>query len=212
MTFAAPQIVAAEPLLAGVRIAVARDEAFAFTYGASLDLLRAMGAELRFFSPLHDRHVPEADSLYLPGGYPELHHQALAQNSAMLDAIRAHHAAGKPLLAECGGMLYLLDSLTDVNGTRAELVGLLQGDAVMQTKLAALALQSVELPEGTLRGHTYHHSLTSTEWQPIARGLSPNGGRGAEAVYRQGRMTASYVHFYFPSNPAAVAALFVPGP
>jgi hypothetical protein len=119
----------------------------------------------------------------------------------MLHAIRAHHSAGKPLLAECGGMLYLLDSLTDVDGTRAELVGLLQGDAVMQKRLAALALQTVELPEGELRGHTYHHSLTSTEWQPIARGLSPNGGRGAEAVYRQGRMTASYVHFYFPSNP-----------
>ncbi|CRM06125.1 Cobyrinic acid A,C-diamide synthase [Pseudomonas sp. 24 E 13] len=171
-----------------------------------------MGAQLTFFSPLHDHALPDADSLYLPGGYPELHHLALAQNTAMLEAIRAHHAAGKPLLAECGGMLYLLDSLTDVDGNRAELLGLLQGDAVMQKKLAALALQSVELPEGTLRGHTYHHSLTSTECEPIARGLSPNGGRGAEAVYRQGRMTASYVHFYFPSNPAAVAALFAPGP
>ncbi len=129
----------------------------------------------------------------------------------MLAAIRAHHAAGKPLLAECGGMLYLLDSLTDVEGTRAELVGLLKGEAVMQKRLAALALQAVELPEGSLRGHTYHHSLTTTELTPIARGLSPNGGRGAEAVYREGRMTASYVHFYFPSNPVAVAALFAPG-
>jgi cobyrinic acid a,c-diamide synthase len=106
--------------------------------------------------------------------------------------------------------LYLLDSLTDVEGTRAELVGLLAGHAVMQKRLAALALQAVELPEGSLRGHTYHHSLTSTELEPIARGLSPNGGRGAEAVYREGRMTASYVHFYFPSNPSAVAALFAP--
>jgi cobyrinic acid a,c-diamide synthase len=87
---------------------------------------------------------------------------------------------------------------------------LLAGDAVMQKRLAALALQAVELPEGLLRGHTYHHSLTSTELEPIARGLSPNGGRGAEAVYREGRMTASYVHFYFPSNPTAVAALFAP--
>jgi len=135
---------------------------------------------------------------------------ALSRNTQMLNAIRAHHAAGKPLLAECGGMLYLLDSLTDVEGTRAELVGLLAGDAVMQKRLAALALQAVELPEGSLRGHTYHHSLTSTELEPIARGLSPNGGRGAEAVYREGRMTASYVHFYFPSNPSAVAALFAP--
>ncbi len=93
---------------------------------------------------------------------------------------------------------------------RAELLGLLRGDAVMQKRLAALALQAVDLPEGSLRGHTYHHSLTTTELTPIARGLSPNGGRGAEAVYREGRMTASYVHFYFPSNPAAIAALFAP--
>lgn len=208
--FAAPVPVAVEPLLAGVRIAVARDEAFAFTYGASLDLLRAMGAQLTFFSPVHDRALPCADSLYLPGGYPELHHLALADNASMLADIRAHHAAGKPLLAECGGMLYLLDALTDVQGQRAELAGLLKGEAVMQKRLAALALQAVELPEGSLRGHTYHHSLTSTELAPIARGQSPNGGRGAEAVYRCGRLTASYVHFYFPSNPQAVAALFKP--
>ncbi|MNE34120.1 Cobyrinic acid A,C-diamide synthase [compost metagenome] len=199
-----------EPLLDGVTIAVARDEAFAFTYGANLDLLRAMGAELAFFSPLHDVSLPQADSLYLPGGYPELHHRALAANSPMLAAIRAHHHAGKPLLAECGGMLYLLDALTDVAGERAELLGLLAGEAVMQKRLAALALQAVELPEGTLRGHTYHHSLTSTGLEPIARGQSPNGGRGAEAVYRCGRLTASYVHFYFASNPQASAALLCP--
>ena len=210
VTFAAPTVAAVQPLLAGVRIAIARDEAFAFTYGASLDLLRAMGAELVFFSPIHDRELPEADSLYLPGGYPELHHQALAANTTMLAAIRAHHAAGKPLLAECGGMLYLLDALTDVEGTRAQLLGLLSGEAVMQKRLAALALQAVDLPEGALRGHTYHHSLTSTELTPIARGESPNGGRGAEAVYREGRMTASYVHFYFPSNPTAIAILLHP--
>ena len=210
VTFAAPDLVPAEPLLEGVTIAVAHDEAFAFTYGASLDLLRAMGAELVFFSPIRDTVLPAADSLYLPGGYPELHHLALSQNTPMLNTIRQHHQAGKPLLAECGGMLYLLDALTDVDGQRAELVGLLAGEAVMQKRLAALALQTVALPEGELRGHTYHHSLTSTELQPIARGISPNGGRGAEAVYRDGRMTASYVHFYFPSNPQAVAALFKP--
>jgi len=210
VAFAAPEPSVVEPKLAGVRIAVARDEAFAFTYGANLDLLRAMGAELSFFSPIHDRELPEADSLYLPGGYPELHHHALAANAPMLAAIRAHHQAGKPLLAECGGMLYPLDALTDVAGERAELAGLLAGEATMQKRLAALALQAVELPEGTLRGHTYHHSLTSTELEPIARGQSPNGGRGAEAVYRIGRLTASYVHFYFPSNPDATAALLVP--
>lgn len=210
VTFAAPCAQHVAPLLDGVCIAVARDAAFAFVYDASLDVLRGMGAELVFFSPLHDARLPSCDSLYLPGGYPELHHQALAANASMLEDIRAHHAADKPLLAECGGMLYLLDALTDVEGARAQLLGLLPGEAVMQKRLAALALQTVELPEGVLRGHTYHHSLTSTELQPIARGVSPNGGRGAEAVYRQRRMTASYVHFYFPSNPAAVAALFAP--
>jgi len=208
--FAAPLARTVEPLLDGVRIAIARDEAFAFTYGASLDLLREMGAELSFFSPLHDAELPLCDSLYLPGGYPELHHLALARNRSLLDSVRAHHQAGKPLLAECGGMLYVLDALTDVEGQRAPLLGLLSGEAMMQKRLAALALQSVELPEGTLRGHTYHHSLTSTEHVPIARGISPNGGRGAEAVYRSGRLTASYVHFYFPSNPQAVAELFKP--
>ncbi|QHF04461.1 cobyrinate a,c-diamide synthase [Pseudomonas asturiensis] len=210
VTFTAPDPVEILPLLDGVRIAVARDEAFAFIYGASLDLLRNMGAELTFFSPIHDSHLPETDSLYLPGGYPELHHVELSANSTMLADIRAHHAAGKPVLAECGGMLYLLDALIDVEGVRARLVGLLAGEAAMQKRLAALALQSVELPEGELRGHTYHHSLTTTELKPIARGVSPNGGRGAEAVYRDGRLTASYVHFYFPSCPQAIAALFKP--
>ncbi len=210
VAFAQPDAVRHAALLAGVRIGVARDEAFAFAYGANLDLLREMGAELTFFSPLHDQHLPAVDSLYLPGGYPELHHLALAANVPMRQAIRAHHAQGRPVLAECGGMLYLLDALTDVAGVRAELLGLLPGEAVMQKRLAALALQDVALPEGNLRGHTYHHSLTTTALQPIARGLSPNGGRGAEAVYRCGRLTASYVHFYFPSNPDAAAALLRP--
>ena len=210
VSFDGPALPASLPSLAGVRIGVAQDEAFAFIYGANLDLLRAMGAQLEFFSPLHDSELPQVDSLYLPGGYPELHHHALAANTPMLDAIRAHHGAGKPLLAECGGMLYLLENLTDVTGERAALVGLLTGEAVMQKRLAALALQAVELPEGTLRGHTYHHSLTTSELEPIARGLSPNGGRGNEAVYRPGRMTGSSVHFPFPSEPHAAAALLRP--
>jgi len=101
--FAAPAEQTIEPLLAGVRIGVARDTSFAFLYQANLDLLRALGAELVFFSPLADAALPEVDSLYLPGGYPELHLQALAGNRPMLQAIREHHGAGKPILAECGG-------------------------------------------------------------------------------------------------------------
>ncbi len=201
---------ARETPLAGTRIGVARDAAFGFLYQANLDLLQALGAELRFFSPLADAGLPDADSLYLPGGYPELHLEALAANRPMAAAIGAHHAAGKPILAECGGMLYLLDALIDKHGRRAELVGLLPGEAQMQPRLAALAQQQVQLPEGSLRGHTYHHSTLTTALEPLARGECPNHRRTAEAVYRLGRLTASYIHFYLPSNPQAAAALFKP--
>lgn len=205
--FKPPTTVPLPLLLEGVRIAVARDQAFAFLYQANLDALREMGAELSFFSPLADKTLPPCDSLYLPGGYPELHHHRLAANVPMLRGIRDHHRAGKPLLAECGGMLYLLDGLTNVEGERAALLGVMPGEATMQKRLAALALQRVALRHGTLRGHTYHHSLTDTPWAPVTRGQSPNGGRGAEAVYQAGRLTASYVHFYFPSDPGLTAAL-----
>lgn len=198
------------PRLAGLRIAIAKDAAFSFLYRANLDVLRALGAELAFFSPLADNALPQADALYLPGGYPELHLDRLQSNQAMKAAIRTVHAQGRPVVAECGGMLYLLESLADRHGTRATMAGLLPGHATMQARLAALALQSVQLPEGTLRGHTFHHSRLETAAMPIARGSCPNHDHTAEAVYRLGRLTASYIHFYFASNPPAVAGLFAP--
>ena len=90
------------------------------------------------------------------------------------------------------------------------MVGLLPGKAVMQLRLAALALQEVRLPEGSLRGHTFHHSLLDTRLEPLAQGECPNYRRTSEAVFRDGRLTASYIHFYLPSNPQAAAALFRP--
>ena len=210
VTFAAPPAGPVAPRLAGVRIGVAFDASFAFIYQANLDLLEQMGATLTFFSPLTDETLPEVDSLYLPGGYPELHLQALAANRPMIDAIKAHQQAGKPLLAECGGMLYLLESLSDVAGERAQLAGLLPGHAQMQKRLVALALQSVELPEGVLRGHSYHHSRLDSALQPLVRGDCPNDKPVSEAVFRRERLTASYIHFYLPSNPPAAAALFRP--
>jgi cobyrinic acid a,c-diamide synthase len=210
ISFAPPCAVELPPLLRGVRIGVASDASFAFVYQANLDLLRALGAELRFFSPLSSAQLPVVDSLYLPGGYPELHLRALAGNRAVGEAIRTHHVAGKPILAECGGMLYLFDRLTDQAGACETMLGLLPGEAQMQKRLTALALQEVELPEGRLRGHTFHHSSLDSSLQPIVRGECPNYKRTAEAVYRQGRLTASYIHFYLPSNPVAAAALFKP--
>jgi len=207
---AAPQEATGAPLLAGVRVGVASDRAFSFIYRANLDTLRELGAEVVPFSPLADAEPPACDALWLPGGYPELHAATLSANASMGAAIRRHAAAGKPLLAECGGLLYLLDSLTDLDGRSHPMTGVLAGDARMQKRFAALGLQSVALPEGELRGHSFHYSQLATPLQPIARGANPNGGNTAEAVYRAGRVTASYIHHYFASNPVAVAALFAP--
>lgn len=107
-------------------------------------------------------------------------------------------------------MLYLLDRLTDQQGASGRMLGLLSGEATLQPRLIALALQEVELPEGRLRGHSFHHSALTSALAPIAQGECPNYRRTAEAVYRSGRLTASYIHFYLPSDPRAVAALFLP--
>lgn len=199
---------ATELPLQGCRIAIARDEAFCFIYQANLDTLRALGAELLFFSPLHDQSLPVCDAVWLPGGYPELHARRIATNEPMQLALLAHQSAGKPVLAECGGMMSLFETLATADGALHAGFGLLPGAALMQGTLAALGLQEVSLPEGSLRGHSFHYSRCETPLEAIARASSPNSGETAEAVYRVGRVTASYMHMYFPSNPAAVAALF----
>ena len=195
-------------ILHGQCIAVACDAAFCFVYPANLDVLRAAGAELAFFSPLAGDALPPCDAVWLPGGYPELHLDALSQRSGLHAALRAHVAAGKPLLAECGGLLFLLDELADADGNGAPMAGALRGRATMQTRLGGLGLQSVDLPEGALRGHTFHYARASIDAAPLAWSDNPNGGPSREAVYRDRRMTASFVHVYFPSNPAAAVRLF----
>ena len=198
------------PLLAGWRIAIARDAAFAFLYPANLEVLQGMGAELCFFSPLADSTLPSADAVYLPGGYPELHLETLAANQGMIDALRAHAEAGKVIYAECGGLLYLLETLTDAQGHGARMAGLLPGQAWMQPRLAALGLQSVTLDSGQLRGHTFHYSRLETPLQPVAQARQASNGEPGEAIYRHGSIQASYLHLYFPSNPEAAARLFLP--
>ena len=198
------------PLLRGKHIAIARDAAFCFLYPANLDLLREAGAELAFFSPLAGDALPVCDAVWLPGGYPELHLQALSQRQDLHSALRAHRDAGKPMLAECGGLLFALDRLADRDGQRATMAGLLPGEAALQPRLAALGLQGVELPEGSLRGHTFHYAKATVEATPLAQSTNPNGGPSSEAVYRERRFTASFVHFYFPSNAEAAVRLFLP--
>jgi len=195
------------PLLKGRRIAVAQDAAFSFIYPANLDCLRALGAEVLTFAPIQGQALPDCDALWLPGGYPELHVQAL-RDSPLFEGLSAHLTAGKPLLAECGGMLCLGESLTGAEGQVHAMAGLLPGQAQMQKRLAALGLQSIDWPEGRLRGHTFHYSTWETALTPIAQATNPNAGRAAEALYRQGSLRASYIHHYFPSNPEAIAAFF----
>ena len=207
--FTRPDPVAVLTLLSGARIGIARDSAFSFIYPANLELLIAMGATPVFFSPLADATLPDVDSLYLPGGYPELHLPALQANVAIKAALREHFQLGKPIYAECGGLLYLLESITDKTGLRADMVGLLPGHAVMQNRLQGLGYQSAPMPGGLLRSHTFHHSLIETPLVPVAQGLRLYNTSPGEAIYRLKGLTASYLHCYFASNPQAAAQLFL---
>jgi len=198
------------PLLAGKTIAIARDAAFMFLYPANLDTLRALGAKLAFFSPLADEPLPaEADAVYLPGGYPELHAERLSQAGHWRASIRAAHAAGLPIVAECGGMMALADTLADQSGAVWPMAGLLPGAVAMQPRLGGLGSQALPTPQGPLRGHTFHYSTLDTAVAPAAYTTKHPSAMQGEAWYRIGSLSASYFHAYFPSNPAAVAALFV---
>lgn len=198
------------PLLAGKTVAIARDAAFCFLYPANLDTLRALGATLRFFSPLADQPVPDgADAVYLPGGYPELHGAALAQAQQWQASIRAAHAAGVPILAECGGMMAVADSITDKEGHAWPMAGLLPGKVLMQGRLAGLGAQGMPTDAGPMRGHTFHYSRLETAPEPVAHAVKHPSGAQGEALYRTGSLTASYFHAFFASNPEAAAALLL---
>ena len=197
------------PLLAGVHIAIARDAAFAFLYPANLRVLSAMGATLSFFSPLADHPVPPAaNAVYLPGGYPELHAEALSKAATWTGSIRAAHAKGVPILAECGGMMALARTLVDQSGAELPMAGLLDARAILQERLGGIGPQGFDTPYGLLRGHTFHYSTLATPEAPLARTVTHPGGAAGEAVYHAGSLTASYFHAYSPSCPAAVAAMF----
>lgn len=213
--FESPELQAAQPeiqpWLAGRRIAIARDAAFSFIYPANLDCLRAMGADLCFFSPLAGDALPPCDALWLPGGYPELHAQALHGNQALRAGIAEHVAQGKPVWAECGGMLALCEGVTGLDGSIQAMWGLLPGQVIMQNRLGGLGMQQLVLDTGLLRGHTFHYTRLETSMPVLTRSSRPGAAvqpdRG-EALYAYGSVRASYFHAWFPSNPAAVAGLF----
>ena len=192
-----------------VRIGIARDAAFSFIYDANLALLEQMGAQIAFFSPLTDTCLPEVDALWLPGGYPELHTKALSSNRLMHQAIKDFYQADKPILAECGGFLYCLESLTDLDEQTWPMLGLLNGQGLMRGKRGCQGMQTAVLPEGDIRGHAHHRSRSQGTDAPLAYCRRQRHSADGEAIYRSKKLTASYLHLFFPANPAAVAALFL---
>jgi len=195
--------------LQGRRIAYAHDAAFAFVYPGNLAVLRAMGAELRPFSPLAGDTLPDCDALWLPGGYPELHAAALAARSDLREQVAAHVNAGRPLWAECGGMMVLAGQLVDGQGVRHTMWGLLEGTAVLGRRLAALGPHALSVAGHRLRGHSFHWSRFET---PLAPALHTEPARlvqgGGEPVFERGRLRASWFHPWFASSPELTARLF----
>ncbi|MDN3683118.1 cobyrinate a,c-diamide synthase [Vibrio tapetis subsp. quintayensis] len=203
--------------LEGKTIAVAFDASFAFLYQANIDLLQEMGANIAYFSPLAGDTLPACDALYLPGGYPELNLTELANNAGLMAEINEHISQQKPCLAECGGMLYLNQSLSNKQGETQTLVGALNAKSEMQPKLAALGIVKAEFGAGKLtagernagelRGHTFHYSKTISDEAVMVRPVSQYG-RETDPVWYKHQTIASYIHWYFPSNPHVVAKMF----
>jgi len=208
VAFASQDIAPPEKLLAGIKIGIARDAAFSFIYSANTRLLEAMGAKLSYFSPISDKHLPEVDALWFAGGYPELHAKKLAENSSMLKDVSDFNADKKPILAECGGFLYCLENLTDLDEVTHTMAGILDGQGTMRGKRGCQGMQAAMLPEGEVRAHAHHRSRSQNTPEPIAHGKRQRHRAPGESIYRQQGLTASYLHLFFPSNPKAVAQLF----
>jgi cobyrinic acid a,c-diamide synthase len=206
---ATPPAEAPPPLLQGRRIAYAHDAAFAFVYPANPVLLQQLGAQLLPFSPLAGESLPPCDALWLPGGYPELHTAALAAHPTLRDQLQAHVQAGRPLWAECGGMMALAEQLVDAQGTRHTMWGLLPGTAVLGRRLAALGPHGLQVGREALRGHSFHWSRFETALVPMLHTTPARAVAGAgEPVYEQGSLRASWFHPWFPSSPRLTARLF----
>lgn len=174
-----------EPFLS--RIAVARDDAFNFTYRANIDALRTLG-EVTFFSPLQDTALPPCDLLYLPGGYPELFAEQLADNSTMREQIRAYAEAGGLVLAECGGFMYLC---RDIDGQ--PMCDILPYSATMQGARLHLGYRETVVNGIALRGHEFHYSTTTPE--------------APTPFVHYKNIRAGYPHWYWADDPQKLLSL-----
>jgi len=209
-SFEVGSIMIPEPLLQGCRIGIAKDLAFSFIYDANIRLLEEMGATVHYFSPLIDTQLPDVDALWLPGGYPELHAAELSKNTSILQQIADFHQQNKPILAECGGFLYCLQTLTDLDEQEYPMTGIMKGFGAMRGKRGCQGMQTLPLPEGDIRGHAHHRSRSEQTPEPIAYGKRQRHSAPGEPIYRENGLTASYLHLFFPSNPVVIAKIFKP--
>lgn len=189
-----------------VRVGIARDEAFTFIYPESMNTLERLGAEIIPFSPLHDERLPEADGYIFSGGYPEIFAEGLAGNVPMIESVRA---CAKPILAECGGMMYLCRSLRDSDGRRFVMAGLIPfesymaGRAVMGYMTGRALRGNILCREGeSVRGHEYHYSRIEPEYdgETCAFELVRRNGKSHYGGYARENILASYLHVNFYGN------------
>lgn len=216
---AAPASTPLDPAAARCRIGIAQDEAFSFYYDENLDLLRAQGAELVEFSPLHDLQLPAVDGLYFGGGYPELHAQVLHENHSMRRDVAAFIANDRPVYAECGGLMYLCQGIEGLDGRRCEMVGALPGWATLCDRIQALGYTEVCTtrdsllgPAGTrYRGHQFRYSKLQAVGEKVDCVFELHRRRdGATQTegYVERSALGSYVHGHWASNPG-IARNFV---
>ncbi len=197
------------PLLKGRTLAVARDAGFSFIYPENIHLLESMGARIAYFSPLNNEPLPRCDAVWLPGGYPELHLRKLSGAQQTKNHLEEHHRNGKPILAECGGMMAACQALTGRDGETGSGFGLFDAACALTGGLQGIGLQKIDYGHGELRGHSFHHSIIQPADPRRAAdgfGQKQDGGQG-EAFWQSGKLTLTWLHHYFPSNPQAAAAL-----
>lgn len=200
-----------------VRIGVAQDHAFCFYYPDNLEALEAAGAEVILFSPLHDDALPDVEMLYLGGGYPELYAEALTGNIAMRAAIKLFAERGGVIYGECGGLMYLTESIRDCDGQSHKMVGVFPAEAVMRKTSLTLGYRTVENSRRcilgdvgvTVRGHEFHCS-TLVARGPLQYACALSDAEGCskgQDGFTSGNVLALYTHPHFASQPALAASL-----
>lgn len=180
-----------------IRIAVAKDEAFNFTYYENICRLETLG-KVTYFSPLRDTALPaETDFVYLPGGYPEFFLPTLSSNTSMLQSIETYARAGGKLLAECGGMMYLCRTITGMDGIKHPMAGVLEQDATMDGMKLHLGYRSLTYKDIPLRGHEFHYSRLTNALPSVATQYNAKGVATDTAFIRYENVIAGYTHLYW---------------